>query len=105
LFVLFSLLTYFTIQYFGKGGLNILSLIVGVSDIDPFLLNLFQGAYALPAGAIAAATMQAILSNNILKLFYIYFLADRKVFRQSLPGYGAVILVNLAAVAVLLLRG
>ena len=42
LYVAFSFATYYSIQNFGVKGLNVLSYIVGVTDIDPFLINLFQ---------------------------------------------------------------
>ena len=55
LFVFFSLLTHYVITSFGFGGLNILSYIVGFTDIDPFLLNLFQGKYSIGMELIAKA--------------------------------------------------
>ena len=68
LYVLFSIITQFSITHFGQQGLNGLSVIVGFTDIDPFLLNLFQGHYEVSTHALLAATLQAIIGNNIIKL-------------------------------------
>ncbi|HQI70169.1 MAG TPA: DUF4010 domain-containing protein, partial [Bacteroidales bacterium] len=43
LFVAFTFITYYAVEYFGDMGLNIISYIVGVTDIDPFLISIFQG--------------------------------------------------------------
>ena len=40
LFVVFTVLTHYTLIYAGTGGLNLLSFVAGLSDITPFILNL-----------------------------------------------------------------
>ena len=56
---------------FGTSGIYSLAAIVGVSDIDPFVLNLAQGGTAgVPNAALAAAILIAASSNNMLKAFY-----------------------------------
>ncbi len=94
LFVAFSFITHFVIESFGIRGLNILSWMVGVTDIDPFLLNLFQGKFDVSSTAIAMATMQAIISNNIIKTAYAAFIAGRKLRIMVLLGLGAISLLN-----------
>jgi len=101
LFIVLSIITYFTIQNFGSSGLTALSIVVGVTDVDPFLLNLFQGKYEVAMAVIGAASLQALASNNLLKLIYTYFLADRKVFRICLKGFPVIIFVNIIAVLLL----
>ncbi|TAL69696.1 MAG: DUF4010 domain-containing protein [Bacteroidetes bacterium] len=101
LFIVFSIITYFTIQNFGNSGLTILSIVIGVTDIDPFLLNLFQGKYEVTSAIIGAASLQAIASNNLIKLFYTYFLADRKVFWICLKAFLIIIIMNIIAVLLL----
>lgn len=98
LFVLFSFITYYTVQYYGSGGLNILSYIIGFTDIDPFLLNLFQGKYPLEINFIAKATLQAIISNNILKSVFTAVLADSNTKKWALIGMGLITAVNLVIV-------
>jgi uncharacterized membrane protein (DUF4010 family) len=101
LYVLFSFVTQFTLQNFGTNGLNILSFIVGVTDIDPFLLNLFQGKYEVSKMLVGMATFQAILSNNILKMFYAKILGNRKLGKYIFQGFGIIILANLIVVLIL----
>jgi uncharacterized membrane protein (DUF4010 family) len=94
LFIAFSFITYHVIESFGIAGLNVLSWIVGVTDIDPFLLNLFQGGFAVDTRAIAMATMQAIISNNIMKAVYAAFLGRGKLPVITGAGIGVIIFVN-----------
>jgi uncharacterized membrane protein (DUF4010 family) len=101
LFIIFSILTYFTIQNYGSSGLTVLSLIIGVTDIDPFLLNLFQGKYEVAIAVVGAASLQAIASNNIIKMVYTYFLADKRVFKICLKGFSIIIFFNILAVILL----
>lgn len=94
LFVAFTFITHFTIQYTGTNGLQLLSFIVGVSDIDPFLLNLFQGHYSVTLPVIGAATFQAIISNNILKALYTLWLSGGKNKALLITSFAAIIMVN-----------
>jgi uncharacterized membrane protein (DUF4010 family) len=71
LFVLVSILTSWATKEFGAAGIYTLAAIVGVSDIDPFVLNLAQAPHeGLTVSAIVAAILIAASSNNILKAFY-----------------------------------
>ena len=101
LYVLFSFVTQFTIQHFGTQGLNVLSFVVGFTDIDPFLLNLFQGKYEVTQLLIGIATFQAILSNNILKMFYAKALGNKLLGKYILQGFGVIIIANICVVIVL----
>ncbi|MGN6568951.1 MAG: MgtC/SapB family protein [Flavipsychrobacter sp.] len=99
LYIAFSLATQYTLTYFGGKGLNILSLIVGFTDIDPFLLNLFQGKYAgITLAAISAASLQAVASNNILKMAYALSLGDKSIRRYILVGFSIIIVCNILVV-------
>ena len=101
LYVLFSFVTQYTLQNFGAQGLNVLSFIVGFTDIPPFLLNLFQGKYDVTQILIGIATFQAILSNNILKMFYAKALGHQLLGKYVLQGFGIIIAVNICVVIVL----
>jgi uncharacterized membrane protein (DUF4010 family) len=71
LFVATSLASSFAIKEFGTSGIYALAAIIGVSDIDPFVLNLVQGGTTgVTNMAIAAAILIAASSNNMLKAFY-----------------------------------
>jgi uncharacterized membrane protein (DUF4010 family) len=95
LYVLFTFIMYYVISNFGIKGLNALSLIVGIADIDPFLINLFQGKYEVVMDVLAIATLQAIISNNIMKAVYTRFLCNTKITKIVLFGFGVIILVNI----------
>ncbi len=101
LYVLFSIITQFSITHFGQQGLNGLSVIVGFTDIDPFLLNLFQGHYEVSTHALLAATLQAIIGNNIIKLGYAWFLSSQETRKWVLKGFGIVLFFNLIAILLL----
>ncbi len=94
LFIAFSFINYLVIDAFGVSGLNALSWIVGLVDIDPFLLNIFQGKYDVSLNVIALASMQAIISNNILKTVYAIFLAEKKLKKIITYSMSAIILLN-----------
>jgi len=95
LFLLFSFLTNYTLKAFGEPGLNVLSYLVGFSDIDPFLLNLFQGKFQIEISFIAKATFQAIIANNVLKIIATMILSDKLTKRIVLAGLGFATLVNI----------
>lgn len=97
LFVIFTVLTHYTLVYAGTGGLNILSFISGFSDITPFILNLLQGTASIAATVIMACTMQAIISNIVVNMCYALFFSGHKNRLRPwvLGGFGCVIGVNL----------
>jgi len=101
LYVFFSFITQYTLTNFGTHGLNILSFIVGFTDIDPFLLNLFQGKYEVTQLLVGMATFQAILSNNILKMFYAKVLGNQLLGKYIVQGFGIIIVANICVVLVL----
>jgi hypothetical protein len=47
-----------------------LSLIVGFTDIDPFILSLFGGHFAVTPQLIVVSVIVAAGSNNLLKACY-----------------------------------
>ena len=95
LYVIFTILTWYAISNFGEEGLKVLSLIVGITDIDPFLINIFQGKYAVAQNILALASLQAIISNNIVKSVYTAFFAGKKIKRAVLTGFAIIIVVNI----------
>jgi len=88
LFVIFTLLTQYTIQQFGMQGLRILAFAVGVTDITPFVISLFQGSYqVVVASAVISATFLALLSNNIVKLGYGLVLGSKANRKPLIIGF------------------
>ena len=94
LYIVFSALTQYVITNFGTAGLTSLASIVGFTDIDPFLLNLFQGKYNVAVISVLIATMQAILSNNFLKAGYTWIFGGRNTAKWVSIGFAGIILVN-----------
>ncbi len=85
LFLAMLIITQLAVTYLGKGGVDTLAAIMGVSDVDPFIMGLTQAAGALtPVKEAAAAILIAAASNNIVKGIYAYSLADKKTGLQSL---------------------
>jgi len=70
LFIAMMLLTQSVTTHFGTGGLNILSFLVGFTDIDPFVLSILTGQETIGNDQVVSAVMIAAGSNNILKAFY-----------------------------------
>ncbi|MDM8335921.1 MgtC/SapB family protein [Mediterranea massiliensis] len=102
LFVVFTVVTHYTLAYAGTGGLTALSLVSGLSDITPFILNLLQGTGNIPVEVIAACSLQAIVSNIAVNLCYALFFAGRRspLRRWLLVGFGGVIAANVVVLAV-----
>jgi uncharacterized membrane protein (DUF4010 family) len=85
-------ITQLAVTYMGRTGVNTLAVLMGVSDVDPFIMGLTQAAGTLtPLKVAAAAVAIAAASNNIAKGCYAFSLADRKTGIQAL-----VMLVTLA---------
>ena len=105
LYVFFSVITEYTLLHFGNQGLHVLSFVVGFTDIDPFLLNLFQGKYNVSALLIGIATFQAIASNNILKLIYGISLGHKRLTKYLAQGFGMIIIANIIVVVLMHVLG
>lgn len=101
LYVVFTVVTYFTLTWIGAKGLTLLSFLSGVSDITPFIMNLLEGQYAgISIGLLTASCLVATLSNNIMKMFYAMgFSGNRKELAKPLfIGFGILSVLNLVAV-------
>ncbi|RBQ28617.1 MgtC/SapB family protein [Aliarcobacter vitoriensis] len=84
LFVVTMLITNLVVNSFGTTGLNILSVIIGFTDIDPFILSLLAGNYNIDSLSIAGAIIIAAGSNNILKALYTVWFGKKKAISSSI---------------------
>ncbi|UBM62131.1 DUF4010 domain-containing protein [Candidatus Sulfidibacterium hydrothermale] len=91
LFVVFTLLTKFVMLHYGNKGLDILSFIVGVTDVDPFLLSLFTGKYHLTLAILSHATLIAVTSNNLIKLIYGLSFGSVHLRKLLIIGFSAIL--------------
>ena len=82
LFLVLLVVTQFVLLHFGRGGVYTLAAIMGVTDVDPFILGLAHGT-ATPLPLAAAGILIAAASNNFVKGIYAHVFADRQTGRQS----------------------
>ncbi|MCX7097630.1 MAG: DUF4010 domain-containing protein [Methylococcales bacterium] len=78
LFMLFTFLTHYVTSNFGDQGLKTLAMVVGLTDIDPFILSLLSGDFSVADKVIVPAVILASGSNNLLKAAYAVALARNR---------------------------
>jgi uncharacterized membrane protein (DUF4010 family) len=100
LFIVFAIVTQFVIKTYGGHGVSVLAFIVGVTDIDPFIINLFQGKMSIGADIITVAVLNAITSNNVLKLIYSLSLSDKSLRKELILSFGVLIAAGVICVLV-----
>ena len=77
-FMLFAFLTQYVTSNFGGHGLKSLAIIVGFTDVDPFILSLLSGKFTVSNSDLVFAIILASGSNNLLKGAYALALARNK---------------------------
>jgi uncharacterized membrane protein (DUF4010 family) len=82
-------------KIYGNGGVTNLAFIVGITDIDPFLLNLLQHKEGILETTVVLAIANATNSNNILKMIYAIVLSNRNISRSLLINFGILIFAGL----------
>lgn len=85
LFVGMLVATHLTIVHLGETGVYTLAAIMGVTDVDPFIMGLTQAAPTLtPVSVASACIVIAASSNNVVKGIYAFTLSSRQTGKQSL---------------------
>ncbi len=98
LFVVISLGSMWVKTHFGHAGIYSLAALVGITDIDPFVLSLAQGSVpGLGIEPMAVAILVAASSNNILKAGYALAFAG---WRQARAPALALLALSLVGIAV-----
>jgi uncharacterized membrane protein (DUF4010 family) len=101
LFAAVSVVSALAQSHFGITGIYTLAAFVGVTDIDPFVLNLAQGGLAGVANAaLAAAILVAASSNNVLKAFYAISFAGGRVAAECTAALLALAAAGVAAAVI-----
>lgn len=78
-FVAVLVATQLAVQYLGRAGVYGLAAIMGVADVDPFIMGMTHTAGNQTALALAAsAIVIAVASNNVVKGIYAFAFADRR---------------------------
>jgi uncharacterized membrane protein (DUF4010 family) len=97
LFLAVLVISRLAITHFGSTGMYGLASLVGLIDVDAFIMGMTQSAGTLTAGSLAAkGILISVATNNIAKGFYAYAFADRKTGLQSL-----VLLTGMAALTLI----
>lgn len=96
LFVFFAIVTEYVMKTYGNSGVTSLAFIVGVTDVDPFLLNLLQHAGGITETTIALAIINATNSNNVLKMVYAIALSSKSLNRKLILNFSVLIISGLA---------
>ncbi len=99
LFTFFAFLSQYVMEHYGDMGMGILSLIVGVTDIDPYLLSIFQSGENIALKVIVVSTILATTSNNIAKMSYALILGTKEIKRNVILGFGILIVTGFALAA------
>jgi uncharacterized membrane protein (DUF4010 family) len=93
LFLTMLIATHVVALHLGNAGVYSLAAVMGLADVDPFIMGMTQSTGSITSLSVAAASILiAAASNNIAKGLYAYTLSDRKTGIQSLC-----LLVSLAA--------
>jgi len=93
LFLARLVVTRLTVVHLGRPGVYALAAIMGVTDVDPFIMGITQATPSLtPLAVRSASIVIAAASNNLAKGIYAYAMAHRKTGARSIC-----LLIGLAA--------
>ena len=96
LFLFMLVATRLASVYLGKGGVYALGAIMGLADVDPFIMGMTQSAgVATPLSVAASGILIAAASNNLAKGIYAYAISDRRTGIQSLSLLVALAILGL----------
>ena len=97
LFLFMLVATRLASAYLGKGGVYALGAIMGLADVDPFIMGMTQSAgVTTPLSVAASGVLIAAASNNVAKGIYAYTISDRPAGIQSLCLLVALAVLGLA---------
>ena len=97
LFLAILVATHLVITYLGRAGVYTLAGLMGVTDVDPFIMGMTQSAGGVTSLKVAsAAILIAAASNNLVKGIYAYWFSDRKTGVESLCLLGGLTAAGLA---------
>jgi uncharacterized membrane protein (DUF4010 family) len=97
LFLTMLVVTHYALVYLGKAGLYSLAAVMGVADVDPFIMGLTQSTSTGAQSAEAAgAIVIAAASNNLVKGIYAFAFSDRETGIRSLAFLAGLAVLGLA---------
>jgi uncharacterized membrane protein (DUF4010 family) len=84
-FVVMLVATHLAVTYLGRGGVYSLAALMGVTDVDPFIMGMTNAAPVSTSYQVAAESIIIATScNNLVKGGYAYFFARQKAGLWSL---------------------
>lgn len=96
LFLVMLVATHLAVTYLGKAGVFTLAAIMGITDVDPFIMGMTQSAGSTTSLAVAATgILIAAASNNVVKGAYAFTMSGRRTGIQSLGLLSALALLGL----------
>jgi len=96
IFITALVATGLVLEHFGTVGIYALATLMGVTDVDPFIMGLTQTAGAsTPLATAAAAIVVTTAANNALKGIYARVFSDRATGTRGLLALLALALVGL----------
>ncbi len=99
LFLVMLVATQLAVKYLGQAGIDTLAGIMGVTDVDPFIMGLTQAAGTVtPVQVAAVAILIAAASNNVVKGIYAYSMGGKETGRPSLVMLVALALAGLTPI-------
>jgi uncharacterized membrane protein (DUF4010 family) len=97
LFLAMLVATHLVVTYLGRAGVYSLALLMGCTDVDPFIMGMTQsGGTTTALGVASAAILIAAASNNLIKGIYAFSLSDRRTGIRSLGLLAALALAGIA---------
>jgi uncharacterized membrane protein (DUF4010 family) len=93
LFVLISIVTQIVKEHTGTNGLMTLSAVVGLTDIDPFILSIIHNVN-IDFHLITSAIIIAMMSNTIIKGIYFGYLVPAARYK-TIQKYGILALIHI----------
>ncbi len=97
-FIFITVITKLVVRHFGQVGLYALSVFMGPTDIDPFIMSLAEKMrFSLHDSGLAIAL--AVASNNIFKGGYAWYLAGKQVGRWTLSSFVGISILTLLLAA------
>jgi uncharacterized membrane protein (DUF4010 family) len=103
LFIVVAVASRWAQATFGEAGIVALSAVVGVTDIDPFVLSVIQGSVpGLAPDGVAAAILIAASTNNLAKAAYATAFGGWPLARRPALVLGGLAVLGLGAAALLM---
>ncbi len=103
LFVVMLAATDLAVARLGSAGVYVLGAVMGVADVDPFIMSMTQAArHATPLQVAAIAVLVTVASNNLVKGIYAFLFADRRTGTLGLAALTALAAASLLPILLLI---